>query len=77
MEPDIDADPLEDYKFTGRETVMDIIYKPEQTRFLLRAMKAGCPVLNGYDMLLRQAMYQYRFFMDKEFPVHLKNRIYI
>jgi 3-dehydroquinate dehydratase/shikimate dehydrogenase len=77
MEPDIDADPLEDYKFTGREKVMDIIYKPERTRFLLRAMKAGCPVLNGYDMLLRQAMYQYRFFIGKEFPVHLKNRIHI
>jgi 3-dehydroquinate dehydratase/shikimate dehydrogenase len=77
MEPDIEADPLEDYKFTGQEKVMDIIYKPERTRFLLRAMKAGCQVLNGYDMLLRQAMYQYHFFIGKEFPVHLKNRIHI
>ncbi|MDR2742339.1 MAG: type I 3-dehydroquinate dehydratase [Treponema sp.] len=77
MEPDIDTDPLEDYKFTGREKVMDIIYKPERTRFLLRAMKAGCPVLNGYDMLFRQAMYQYRFFIGKEFSAHLKNRIHI
>jgi 3-dehydroquinate dehydratase/shikimate dehydrogenase len=77
MEPDVDTDPLEDYKFTGREKVMDIIYKPERTRFLLRAMKAGCPVLNGYDMLFRQAMYQYRFFMGEEFPAHLKNRIHL
>jgi 3-dehydroquinate dehydratase/shikimate dehydrogenase len=77
MEPFIDADPIEDYQFTGREKVMDIIYKPEHTRFLLRAIKAGCPVLNGYDMLLRQAMYQYRFFMDREFPIHLKDRIQI
>ncbi|MDR0760573.1 MAG: type I 3-dehydroquinate dehydratase [Treponema sp.] len=77
MEPFIDADPLEDYKFTGREKVMDIVYKPERTRFLLRAMKAGCPVLNGYDMLLRQAMYQYRFFIGTDFPAHLKNRIHI
>jgi 3-dehydroquinate dehydratase/shikimate dehydrogenase len=77
MEPFIDADPLEDYKFTGREKVMDIVYKPERTRLLLRAMKAGCPVLNGYDMLLRQAMYQYRFFIGTEFPAHLKDRIHI
>jgi 3-dehydroquinate dehydratase/shikimate dehydrogenase len=77
MEPFIDIDPMEDYKFTGREKVMDIIYKPERTRLLLRAVKAGCPVLNGYDMLLRQAMYQYRFFIGGEFPVHLKNRIHI
>ncbi|MDR2245897.1 MAG: type I 3-dehydroquinate dehydratase [Treponema sp.] len=77
MEPFIDADPLEDYKFSGREKVMDIIYKPERTRLLLRAMKAGCPVLNGYDMLRRQAMYQYRFFIGTDFPAHLKNRIHI
>jgi 3-dehydroquinate dehydratase/shikimate dehydrogenase len=77
MEPDIEIDPLEDYKFTGREKVMDVIYKPERTRFLTRALKAGCPILNGYDMLLRQAMYQYRFFMGKEFPAHLRNRIHL
>jgi 3-dehydroquinate dehydratase/shikimate dehydrogenase len=77
MEPFIDADPLEDYQFTGREKVMDIVYKPERTRFLLRAMKAGCPVINGYDMLLRQAMCQYRFFIGREFPAHLKNRIHL
>jgi 3-dehydroquinate dehydratase/shikimate dehydrogenase len=75
MEPFIDADPMEDYQFTGREKVMDIIYKPERTCFLLRAIKAGCPVLNGYDMLLRQAMYQYRFFIGREFPERLKDRI--
>ncbi|MDR2070076.1 MAG: type I 3-dehydroquinate dehydratase [Treponema sp.] len=77
MEPFIDADPLEDYKFTGKEKVMDIVYKPERTRLLLRAEKAGCPVLNGYDMLFRQAMYQYRFFIGTEFPAHLRNRIHI
>jgi 3-dehydroquinate dehydratase/shikimate dehydrogenase len=77
MEPDIEIDPLEDYKFTGREKVMDVIYKPERTRFLTRALKAGCSILNGYDMLLRQAMCQYRFFMGKEFPAHLRNRIHL
>jgi 3-dehydroquinate dehydratase/shikimate dehydrogenase len=77
MEPNVQADPLEDYKFTGREKVVDIIYKPERTRFLTRALKAGCAVMNGYDMLLRQAMYQYRFFMGREFPAQLNNRIHI
>jgi 3-dehydroquinate dehydratase/shikimate dehydrogenase len=77
MEPDTQADPLEDYKFTGKEKVIDIIYKPERTRFLTRAMKAGCAVMNGYDMLLRQAMYQYRFFIGREFPAQLKDRIHI
>jgi 3-dehydroquinate dehydratase/shikimate dehydrogenase len=75
MEPDTEADPLELYKFTGREIVMDLIYKPERTKCLSRAEDAGCRVLNGYDMLLRQARYQYVHFMGKEFPPALAARV--
>ncbi len=63
MEPNIDGDPLEQYNFNGKEMVMDLIYKPEMTRFLIRAKDAGCRVINGYDMLLAQAKYQYNLFM--------------
>jgi 3-dehydroquinate dehydratase/shikimate dehydrogenase len=62
MEPDINADPLDQYYFTGKEMVMDLIYKPAETRFLARAKKAGCQVANGYDMLVAQAKYQYNLF---------------
>jgi 3-dehydroquinate dehydratase/shikimate dehydrogenase len=75
MEPDTGADPLELYKFSGSELVMDLVYKPERTRCLSRAGEAGCKVLNGYDMLLRQARYQYVLFMGKEFPPALASRI--
>jgi 3-dehydroquinate dehydratase/shikimate dehydrogenase len=75
MEPEIAADPMEEYKFSGREVVMDIIYKPAKTRFLIRAEQAGCRVCNGSDMLLRQAQYQYRYFFNQEFPVQLMSRI--
>jgi 3-dehydroquinate dehydratase/shikimate dehydrogenase len=75
MEPDITADPMPDYTFSGKEVVMDIIYKPKQTQFLTRAAEAGCAVLNGEDMLIRQAMYQYRYFMGSEFPEKLISRI--
>ncbi|GHT95825.1 3-dehydroquinate dehydratase [Spirochaetia bacterium] len=75
MEPDTEGDPLEGYDFSGRELVMDLIYKPERTRFLKRAIRAGCKVQNGYDMLLRQARYQYRYFIGKEFPLQLLSRI--
>ena len=71
MEPDLDGDPLELYPFKGSEVVMDLIYKPERTRFLSRAAKAGCRVLNGYDMLVRQAKYQYSCFFGREFPSRL------
>jgi 3-dehydroquinate dehydratase/shikimate dehydrogenase len=75
MEPDIEGDPMPDYKFTGDEKVMDLVYKPETTVFLKRATAAGCPVINGYSMLVRQAIYQYEYFMGAEFPAHLRNRI--
>jgi 3-dehydroquinate dehydratase/shikimate dehydrogenase len=76
MDPDLESDPLEFYTFSGRELVMDLIYKPEMTRCLKRAAEAGCRILNGYDMLLRQARYQYVHFMGREFPAQLMSRMF-
>jgi shikimate 5-dehydrogenase len=69
------ADPLEIYSFTGREVVMDLVYKPEITPFLKRAADAGCMTLNGCDMLIRQTRLQYAQFMGKEFPEQLLSRV--
>ncbi|MDR0496445.1 MAG: type I 3-dehydroquinate dehydratase [Treponema sp.] len=74
MTPDVEEDPVEFYKFSGRETVMDLIYRPEKTRCLKRAEKAGCRILNGSDMLHRQARIQYNYFLNKEFPLSLVSR---
>jgi 3-dehydroquinate dehydratase/shikimate dehydrogenase len=71
MEPHVNEDPIELYSFKGSEVVMDVIYKPERTKFLKRASAAGCRILNGYDMLIRQAKYQYFHFMGKDFPAKL------
>jgi 3-dehydroquinate dehydratase/shikimate dehydrogenase len=71
MEPDFEGDPMKLYPFRGSEVVMDLIYKPERTRFLERAARAGCRVLNGHDMLMRQAQYQYSCFFGREFPSRL------
>ena len=75
MEPAVGMDPIEFYKFSGRETVMDLIYKPVKSRCLKRAEEAGCRILNGYDMLLRQAQLQYAYYMNKEFPPSLISRV--
>jgi len=69
MEPDVDADPIELYRFRGREMVMDLIYKPAKTRMLQRATAAGCRVLNGRDMLERQAYLQFKLFTGHDFPI--------
>ncbi|MDR2110191.1 MAG: hypothetical protein LBP32_02675, partial [Spirochaetaceae bacterium] len=77
MAPDFAADPLEIYLFSGREVVMDLIYKPAMTAFLKRASGAGCVVLNGYDMFIRQARYQYSLFTEREFPERIMSRLRI
>jgi 3-dehydroquinate dehydratase/shikimate dehydrogenase len=66
MDSQIDDDPIEMYKFSGKEAVMDIIYNPQRTKCLQRAAKAGCRVLNGYDMFIRQAQAQFGFFTKRE-----------
>ncbi|GAB1482022.1 type I 3-dehydroquinate dehydratase [Treponema sp.] len=68
MEGELDADPIELYHFRGKEYVMDLIYKPEKTQMLLRAEKAGCPILNGRNMLQRQAELQFKLFTGLDFP---------
>ena len=68
MEGDVAADPIGLYRFSGREVVMDLIYKPEKTRLLARAEAAGCAILNGRDMLDRQARIQFRLFTGMDFP---------
>jgi 3-dehydroquinate dehydratase/shikimate dehydrogenase len=75
MEGYSDSDPLGMYEFSGKEMVMDLVYRPEITPLLLRAQTAGCPILNGYDMLIRQARYQYTLFLKREFPHRLLNRV--
>ena len=77
MEPDIEKDPLEFYNFTGRELFVDLVYRPVKTRCLQRAEAEGCKTINGYDMLLRQARYKYNYFIEKEFPASLINRVEI
>ena len=74
MEPNTEEDPLEFYNFSGHETVMDLIYRPEKTLCLKRAEKAGCRILNGKDMFNRQARIQYSHYMNKEFPTSLISR---
>ena len=68
-------DPVQMYRFSGREKVMDLAYMPEMTVFLKRAADAGCQVQNGYDMFVRQTQYQYTQFLGKEFPDHLVSRV--
>ena len=69
MRPNEGIDPLEFYEFDGSETVLDVIYAPLVTRFLARAMRAGCRTMNGWQMLLEQAYLQFEKFTGVGYPV--------
>ncbi len=74
MAPHSDEDPLPGYRFTGREVVYDLVYAPETTAFLTRALQAGCRVIRGRQMLLAQAFEQFRIFTGREYPLEAKKQ---
>jgi shikimate dehydrogenase len=41
-----------------------LVYKPEQTRFLLKGMMYNATVKNGFDMLLLQAEASWRIWNE-------------
>lgn len=71
MHPDLDSTPYDASKFDADTIVFDTVYNPEQTVLVKDAKKAGCFVVNGLDMFVRQAAYQYKLFTGLEPPVKL------
>lgn len=51
--------------------VFDVIYNPQETRFLKEAREAGCRTSNGMYMLLYQGAASFEFWTGKEMPVEL------
>ena len=60
-------DPLYFYNFKGNENVYDIIYSPEITPMMSRAIASGCHVSNGYSMLRHQGYKQFKLFTGEEY----------
>ena len=60
-------DPLYFYNFKGTESLYDIVYTPEVTPIMTRAMAAGCKVSNGYSMLRYQGYKQFKLFTGVDY----------
>lgn len=71
MHPDVDGCPYDKEKLNENMIVFDTVYNPEQTVLIKRAREIGCFVVNGLDMFIRQAAYQYKLFTGLEPPVKL------
>ncbi|MCK9548238.1 MAG: type I 3-dehydroquinate dehydratase [Sphaerochaeta sp.] len=67
MESD-DEDPVPTFTFTGREIAYELIYEPRETAFLRRAKAAGCPIVEGTQMLMEQGKLQFEAFSGYHYP---------
>jgi 3-dehydroquinate dehydratase / shikimate dehydrogenase len=68
MEGERQGDPLDWYDFTGREAVFDLIYRPEHSMLLARALAAGCRATNGWKMLRYQSAAQFALWTGQNPP---------
>ncbi len=62
MHPDVDDTPYAKEKLKSEMLVFDTVYNPEQTLLIKDARQAGCKVITGVEMFVRQAAYQYKLF---------------
>lgn len=71
MHPNLDDTPWDQKKLRPGSVVFDTVYNPEQTLLVKQARKAGCRVITGVDMFIRQAALQFQLFTGEEAPTDL------
>jgi shikimate dehydrogenase len=82
MEPQLDSLPIDmidglnnlDF-ITENTTVVDMIYNPNQTRFLYEAKKRGAKTFNGLGMLIYQGIIAYELFTGVKLPDNMADLI--
>lgn len=60
MSPHVDGVPFPSFLLDSQMMVMDIVYNPLKTRFLLEAETKGCRTIDGLSMFLHQGAAQFR-----------------
>ena len=71
MHPKMDDTPWEQKYLESGCVVFDTVYNPEQTLLVKQARQAGCRVITGVDMFIRQAALQFKLFTGEDAPVDL------
>jgi 3-dehydroquinate dehydratase/shikimate dehydrogenase len=68
MHPEVDQTPYDKEHFRPYMVVFDTVYNPENTLFIKEARAAGCRVVTGVEMFVRQAAIQFRTWHGIEPP---------
>jgi 3-dehydroquinate dehydratase/shikimate dehydrogenase len=69
MHPDVDATPFDKEHLRPYMVVFDTVYNPENTLLIKEARSAGCRVVTGVEMFVRQAAIQFRTWHGIEPPL--------
>jgi shikimate dehydrogenase len=71
----VDETPVDQRHLPRFRWVMETIYNPLETRLLREAKTAGCEVITGLSMFVRQGAEQIRIWTGLEPPVELMTRV--
>jgi shikimate dehydrogenase len=72
-----DADPLPATFQLGRNhAVLDMVYRPLETRLLRRARASGAVAIDGLWMLIHQALEQFRLWLSGAVPTDFAGRLH-
>jgi shikimate dehydrogenase len=74
MEPNADAIPIASDLLSGYQLVMDIVYKPLETRLLREAKARGAATIDGLQMLIHQATAQFELWTGRPAPLEAMSR---
>lgn len=69
MVPQASVSPVPAEILPRFDVVMDIVYRPRETRLLREAREAGCRVVDGLSMLLHQGVAQLELWTRENAPV--------
>jgi shikimate 5-dehydrogenase len=75
MAPGIDNMPLATTLLEPAMVVMDMVYNPLKTRFLLEAEKIGCTVVDGLSMFVHQGAVQFELWTSQKAPVDIMRKV--
>lgn len=74
MAPDADAIPIAPDLLRQYRLVMDIVYRPLQTRLLREAQARGAATIDGLQMLIHQATAQFELWTGRPAPLEVMFR---
>jgi shikimate dehydrogenase len=77
MHPNVDNSPVNKEIFKEGQIVMDAVYNPLNTKFLMDAKESGAEIIYGTEMFLEQAFTQFKIFTGIDAPKEEMREVFL